>query len=71
MSDLDKKALVEYELPVWAEYVSVDWIQTVIARYIAWKVNRKWSRLLKRRQRGKLLEILRREHPELLKTTHD
>ena len=48
MTDKDKEMLLKYELPSIAEYCSVDWIQEIIARYTAMKINRKWARYQKR-----------------------
>lgn len=41
---MDTEKLLKYELPSWVEFISIDWMQTVIARYYAWKVGRKIKR---------------------------
>ena len=46
--------ILQYELPLITEYVSWPPLQTVIARYTAWKVNLKMKRYEKRRSRQAL-----------------
>jgi len=50
---MEKKEILKYEAPFIAEFISIGWMQDVIARYIAWKVNRKWKRYLYREDREK------------------
>ncbi len=47
--------LLKYELPAITEYISWDWLQSLIARYYAYKVNRKYYRYEKRLYREKWL----------------
>lgn len=55
MTDKEMRMLLKYELPSIAEYCSISWIQEVIARYPAMKIDRKWVRYQKRLQREKFL----------------
>lgn len=55
MTEKEKQVLLKYELPSIAEYCSISWIQEVIARYTAMKINRKWARYQKRLRREKFL----------------
>lgn len=48
--------LIKYEMTSWAEFCSIDWIQEILARYYASKVNRKWYRYQKRLTREKYLK---------------
>jgi len=48
---MTKQELCQYEAPSITEYISNDFLQGVIAKYIAFKVNRKWQRYQKRLQR--------------------
>lgn len=41
---MDKNKLIIYEMPCFAQYISNDLFQEYIARYVAWKVNRKMKR---------------------------
>lgn len=59
MTDKEKQVLLKYELPSIAEYCSISWIQEIIARYTAMKINRKWARYQKRLQREKFLTSYR------------
>lgn len=43
--------LVEYELPPWVEFISNDWLQTIIAKHYAKKVKRKLKRYEFRQKR--------------------
>lgn len=36
--------LIKYELPNIAEFVSINWLQNIIAWYYGKKVSRKWER---------------------------
>jgi hypothetical protein len=58
---MEKKEILKYEAPFIAEFISIGWMQDVIARYIAWKVNRKWKRYLYREDRENGLESI--NHP--------
>lgn len=44
---------LEYDTPSIAEYVSNDFLQGLIAKYVAHKVGRKLARLARRRERVK------------------
>jgi len=48
---MKKEELIKYELPSLAEFVSIGWLQTIIAWYYAKKVNRKFARYEKRLKR--------------------
>lgn len=41
---MEKIDLVKYELPTWVEFISNDWLQSIIARHYANKVNKKVAR---------------------------
>ena len=56
MRDREKQVLLKYELPSMAEYCSIGWVQEIIARYTAMKINRKWARYQKRLQRERFLK---------------
>lgn len=43
------KELILYELPFFAEYISIGFIQNIIAWYIAKKVQRKYNKYLLRK----------------------
>lgn len=47
---------LEYDMPSIAEYISNDFLQNVIAKYIARKVERKLARLKVRRERSKWIQ---------------
>lgn len=49
---MTKEDLALYEAPALSEFVSNPLIQTLLAGYIAWKVNRKLARLQKRKSRA-------------------
>ena len=40
----DKRELLLYEVPSITEYISNDFLQEIIAKYIAYKVNKKYKR---------------------------
>ena len=48
--------LVTYEMPTIAEFIAIGWLQTICARYLAWKVNRKIRRYNKRIEREQYLK---------------
>jgi len=52
---MKKSELLEYEMPTITEFISNKFLQDIIARYLVSKVNRKWKRLLKRKEREKYL----------------
>jgi hypothetical protein len=53
---MKKEDLTVYEVPSIAEYVSISWMQDIIARYTAWRVNTKWNRYVRRLERQKFIE---------------
>ena len=46
-----KEELLEYEMPTYVEFISIGWMQTVIAWFVAQRVNRKIARWNKRQER--------------------
>lgn len=44
------KELLLYEMPTIGEYISIKWIQDIIARYLAWNTQRKYDRYLRRKR---------------------
>jgi hypothetical protein len=54
---MDKKKLLYYELPFFTEYCSIGFLQDLIGRYVAWKINRKYKRYLDRLERAKMIEL--------------
>jgi len=48
---MDKRELVIYESPLIAEFISIGWIQNIVAYFIARKVSRKMRRYNKRKAR--------------------
>lgn len=45
---MTKKELMTYEAPTITEYISIDLLQKVLGKYVAWKINRKLKRYQKR-----------------------
>jgi len=41
---IDKKDLLLYEASSITEYISWEWLQDIVARLLAMKINRKWKR---------------------------
>ena len=56
MNKMEKLDLGMYEAPSIAENISIGWMQELMARYIAWKVNRKWKRYEVRLARNKFFK---------------
>jgi len=55
---MDKTELLRYELAGsdwWVSLISWGWAQTLVARYFAWKINRKFAALERVRQRSILV----------------
>jgi hypothetical protein len=52
---LKKEDLLFYEAPTITEFLSFRFLQDVMARYIAWKINRKWRRYEKRLAREEFI----------------
>lgn len=52
---MDKEELIKYEMPIIAEFISIGWLQTLLAWYIGNKVNRKLRRYSKRLAREAFL----------------
>lgn len=50
--------LLKYETPSIAEFVSWEWLQNIISRYLAWKINRKLKRYNMRCTREEWLKSL-------------
>lgn len=59
---MKKEELIVYELPSISEYISIEFLQNMIARYTARKVNRKWSRYEKRKDRELFLSDYEKKH---------
>jgi hypothetical protein len=53
---MKKEDLTVYEVPSIAEHVSNPFLQDIIARYTAWRVNSKWNRYVRRLERQKFIE---------------
>ena len=41
---MKKEELLVYEAPTITEFISWSWGQNLAARYLDWKINRKWER---------------------------
>ena len=50
--------LLIYEMPAIAEFISNDWLQGIIAKYVANKINRKVKRYNQRVERAEYLKNL-------------
>jgi len=59
---MKKEDLVLYEAPSITEYLSIGWMQTLCAKYIAWKVNRKLDRFEKRKERERFVKKFNSSH---------
>lgn len=53
---LDKESLLLYEAPAITEFISIGWMQTLLAKWLAWKVSRKIDRWNKRIDRANYLK---------------
>lgn len=53
---MEKEELLEYEMPTIGEFISIKWVQELVARYLAWKINRKWRRYIYRLERTKFFK---------------
>jgi len=51
-----KQELLEYEAPWYSEWISWDWLQTVIAKRLAKKINKKYERYLYRLKRNEFFK---------------
>jgi hypothetical protein len=61
---MTKAELLLYDLPPWAEYVRIGWLQTIIGRALAWHVLRKWTRYQRRLAwAAQLRAWVEEEHP--------
>lgn len=58
---MKKEELVIYEAPTITEFISIDWVQNLMAKYIAWTVTRKYNRYEQRLKRRELLELSHKE----------
>ena len=61
--NINKEELLKYELPAITEYVSIKWIQTLIARFTAYRVNKKIFRYRMRIKREEFLSLLNKNYP--------
>lgn len=52
---MNKEELLKYELPSISEYCDFEWMQTLVGRYSAWKVNKKIRRYNKRKEREEFI----------------
>ena len=57
-NDMTPQELIKYELPSYTEYVSIGWLQNIIARYYCKKVNKKYARYKMRLQREKFIKSI-------------
>lgn len=61
---MDKEELLKYEMPTIAEFVSIDCLQTLLAIYLSWKINRKLHRYYKRKDREEFIKkVLLKSNP--------
>ncbi len=51
--------LILYETPTISKYISWGWLQTIIGRYIAWKVTRKIRRFEKIIKQSEFLGLMK------------
>ena len=58
---MKREELLVYEMPTIAEFISFEWGQTIIAKYTAWKINRKWKRYQVRLARDRFFKALKRD----------
>jgi len=49
---MKREEIILYEAPALSEYIGVGWMQDILARYLSWKVTRKWNRYTKRLERA-------------------
>ena len=50
-----------YEAPTISEYISNGFLQGIVSRYIAYKINKKWIRYEKRMSREKFLQAVHKD----------
>jgi len=48
--------LLIYECPSIAEYISFNWVQNIVAKYLSYKINRKLNRYNNRIERSEMLK---------------
>ncbi len=60
---MDTNKLLLYEAPWITEFISINWVQNLVARYIAYKVNRKVKRYNFRIDRQEFFEKLNKYEP--------
>ena len=53
---MKKEELVIYECPSIAEYISFNWGQNIVGKYLSYKIKRKLKRYNKRIEREKMLK---------------
>jgi hypothetical protein len=46
---LNKQELILYEAPIWAEFISIHFLQDLISIYIVRKINKKYRKYLERK----------------------
>lgn len=52
---MNEEELLKYELPSISEYISIGWMQEIIARLTANRINRKLRRYKKRKEREEFI----------------
>lgn len=55
---MNTNKMIKYEMPWIAEFISINWLQDVVARYVAFKVSRKIKRYNHRIEREKWVKQL-------------
>jgi len=53
--NLTPRDLIMYEMPLIAEFISINWLQNILAKYTAHKVTKKMARFNKRVDRKELI----------------
>lgn len=56
---MKKEELLIYEVPTISGFISNKWLQELVAKYLAWKINKKWRRYEYRIHRSKYLAKLK------------
>lgn len=66
MKRLTRDEILDYEVCTswWAEWIGNDFLQGLVAKYFAWKVNRKYNRYLHCLERRRLLNQMLDETDE-------
>ena len=63
---MEIKHLEIYEAPTISEFVGNDYLQNIIAKYIAWKINKKVARYNKRIERDRIIRKILTNPPTQL-----